>query len=205
MRAATSGVLDRALDVAAALEVRGYGAARRPPAPPPARTRATTSPSPPRRSAIARAGASSARFGGLAPFAAYPALRAPAGARRARGRGGAAASCALLPFADRRGVGRDERARARRASPTPIPGAPAPALRDVTLEVAPGELVVVAGRSGSGKSTLLRAASGLVPALPRRRRSPAGRRWPGWTPASTARASWPPWSARCSRIPRPRS
>ena len=30
MRAASSGVLDRALDVAAALEVRGYGSARRP-------------------------------------------------------------------------------------------------------------------------------------------------------------------------------
>jgi len=43
------------------------------------------------------------------------------------------------------------------------PGAPAPALRDVTLEIAPGELVVVAGGSGSGKSTLLRAISGLVP------------------------------------------
>jgi energy-coupling factor transport system permease protein len=31
LRAAVSGVLDRAFDVAAALEVRGYGAARRPP------------------------------------------------------------------------------------------------------------------------------------------------------------------------------
>jgi energy-coupling factor transport system permease protein len=31
MRATTAGVLDRALDVAAALEVRGYGAAQRPP------------------------------------------------------------------------------------------------------------------------------------------------------------------------------
>lgn len=38
-----------------------------------------------------------------------------------------------------------------------------PALADVTLEVAPGELIVVAGGSGSGKSTLLRVASGLVP------------------------------------------
>ncbi len=43
------------------------------------------------------------------------------------------------------------------------PGASRPALHDVTLEIAPGELVVLAGASGSGKSTLLRTASGLVP------------------------------------------
>ncbi|MBV9474225.1 MAG: ATP-binding cassette domain-containing protein [Solirubrobacterales bacterium] len=43
------------------------------------------------------------------------------------------------------------------------PGAEAPALRDVTLTIAPGELVVLAGASGCGKSTLLRAAGGLVP------------------------------------------
>jgi energy-coupling factor transporter ATP-binding protein EcfA2 len=43
------------------------------------------------------------------------------------------------------------------------PGALAPALREVTLAIEPGEVVVVAGGSGSGKSTLLRAISGLVP------------------------------------------
>jgi len=43
------------------------------------------------------------------------------------------------------------------------PRSPAPALVDVSLDVAPGEFVVLAGRSGSGKSTLLRAACGLVP------------------------------------------
>ena len=42
-------------------------------------------------------------------------------------------------------------------------GAAAPALRDVSLTIAPGEFCVLAGRSGSGKSTVLRAAAGLVP------------------------------------------
>jgi energy-coupling factor transport system ATP-binding protein len=43
------------------------------------------------------------------------------------------------------------------------PRAPRPALADVSLEIAPGEFVLLAGRSASGKSTLLKAACGLVP------------------------------------------
>jgi energy-coupling factor transport system permease protein len=107
MRATTTGVLDRALDVAAALEVRGYGAARRPRQ---ARGRARA---PYSRhdlafiaSSVAVLGlAIGARVAGLAPFAAYPSLRAPVGPG-AVGLACALLVCSLLPFADRRGIER---------------------------------------------------------------------------------------------------
>jgi energy-coupling factor transport system ATP-binding protein len=43
------------------------------------------------------------------------------------------------------------------------PNASTPALADVSLQLAPGEFALLAGRSACGKSTLLRAACGLVP------------------------------------------
>lgn len=102
MRAGTAGALDRALDVAAALEVRGYGAARR---------RAPAARAPLSRHDIAFALSAAlvlaitiaARAGGLAPFHAYPALSAPVHA------GTLVVAVALVaaagfPFLERRGT-----------------------------------------------------------------------------------------------------
>jgi energy-coupling factor transport system permease protein len=107
LRASTSGMLDRALDVAAALEVRGYGAAHRP--------GNRISPMAPRAplsrhdlafgtSALAVVTlAALARWVPLAPFSAYPSLRAPAGAMPLAA-AAALLVCALAPFLDRRGL-----------------------------------------------------------------------------------------------------
>jgi energy-coupling factor transport system permease protein len=107
MRAVSSGVLDRALDVAAALEVRGYGAHRAGPA---------QRPAPPGHPSYGRhdfrftaaaiaisALALGGRLGGLASFSAYPTLHAPAGASVLIV-SAALVVVALAPFADRRGV-----------------------------------------------------------------------------------------------------
>jgi energy-coupling factor transport system permease protein len=103
LRATTSGVLDRALDVAAALEVRGYGAARRPP----------RSKRPYSRHDLLFAGAAIAivvitiwaRVGDLAPFAAYPSLHSPVTLSTVTVTA-ALLVAALLPFAERRGIQR---------------------------------------------------------------------------------------------------
>lgn len=103
LKATTSGALDRALDMAAALEVRGYGAARRPPRyrrPWSRHDLAFTA------SAIAvLAIAVASRFAGWAPFHAYPSLEAPAGGAEIAV-SLAIIACALAPFADRRGIER---------------------------------------------------------------------------------------------------
>jgi energy-coupling factor transport system permease protein len=101
MRVACTGMLDRALDVAAALEVRGYGAARRPPAyrAPYSRHDAAFL-----ASAVAVVALSAvARVDPATMFAAYPSLRLAAGPGAAL-LAVALVVAALLPFADRRGL-----------------------------------------------------------------------------------------------------
>ncbi len=101
VRAASAGLLDRALDVAAALEVRGYGSAMRP-----ARARRPWS-----RHDISFLASATAvvvlavvgRAAGLAPFRAYPSLSLGSVAG-ALALSAALLACALSPFADRRGV-----------------------------------------------------------------------------------------------------
>jgi energy-coupling factor transport system permease protein len=102
VRAVAAGALDRAVDVAATLEVRGYGTARRPPrggARPWSRHDVAFA-----ASAIGLAAiAIGARIAGTQAFHAYPAFEAPVAAEQL-GLCAALALCVLLPFADRRGI-----------------------------------------------------------------------------------------------------
>lgn len=105
LRATTAGVLDRALDIAATLEVRGYGAPR-----PHAGKRVRRPWSRHDLAFVASAAAVlvlavTARVGGWAEFTAYPLLRAPAGARTL-GVAVVLLGAALAPFLDRRGIKR---------------------------------------------------------------------------------------------------
>ncbi len=61
------------------------------------------------------------------------------------------------------------------------------ALADVDLQVAPGELVLLAGPTGCGKSTLLRLAAGLL--ARHGQGQVAGQAWIGDVPAAAARPS----------------
>ncbi len=104
VRAVAAGALDRAVDVAATLEVRGYGAARRAP-------RGGGRPWSRHDVAFAASAAALALLGLAAhlasweAFEAYPSFSAPVDARLLA-LAAVLALCALLPFADRRGIGR---------------------------------------------------------------------------------------------------
>ena len=103
VRATAANALDRAIDVAATLELRGYGSARRA-----ARARRPWSRHDLAFSAAA-AGlvvlAVAGELTGITRFEAYPRLRA-AGGPGPLVVAAAIVACALAPFADRRGIGR---------------------------------------------------------------------------------------------------
>jgi energy-coupling factor transport system permease protein len=102
VRAVAAGALDRAVDVAATLEVRGYGAARRAPRSPRPWSRHDLAFA---ASAIALAAIGVAvQVRGWERFSAYPTLSAPVSAG-VLALCAALAACVLLPFADRRGIG----------------------------------------------------------------------------------------------------
>jgi ABC-type multidrug transport system ATPase subunit len=69
-------------------------------------------------------------------------------------------------------------------------------LRDISLEVAPGEIVCISGESGAGKSRLLRAVADLEPhtgtaAIGQdRREAVAAHCWRGWVMLVPAESSW---------------
>jgi len=101
VRAVATGALDRAVDVAAALEVRGYGAARRPP-----RVRTPWSRHDAGFAAVALALlalAIGARLAGVASFGAYPLVHGDWGAAT-WGLAAALVLLPLVPFLDRRGI-----------------------------------------------------------------------------------------------------
>jgi energy-coupling factor transport system permease protein len=102
VRAVAAGALDRAVDVAATLEVRGYGTARRGAAPrrPWSRHDLAFAAS----AAVLFALVVAAQGAGALDFDAYPALRL-AGGPATWAVAAAVAVLALLPFLDRRGVG----------------------------------------------------------------------------------------------------
>jgi energy-coupling factor transport system permease protein len=102
LRAVTAGALDRAVDVAATLEVRGYGGARRPPRrvrPWSRHDRGFAA------SALALAALAVGEVAfGWEPYEAYPRTVVPVDAT-VLALAAAIVLCALAPFAERRGVG----------------------------------------------------------------------------------------------------
>lgn len=119
LRASVAGALDRSLDVAAVLELRGYCAPSRRSRPRAARAAAAPATRPARSlarvsrhdlafaaaAALLLSGSLAAAIAGLAPFDAYPLLRAPVDASVAA-LASALALFALAPFSLRRGVQR---------------------------------------------------------------------------------------------------
>jgi energy-coupling factor transport system permease protein len=103
LHAVTTGALDRATDVAATLEVRGFGVGRRPPRMPRPWSRHDFAFA---ASTVALAAFAAGVLLGLwGEFESYPRLSAPLPPVTLIAIA-AFALCALLPFADRRGIGR---------------------------------------------------------------------------------------------------
>ena len=91
------------------------------------------------------------------------------------------------------------------ASDVTLPGPTRPVLRDVDLGVEEGELCLVVGPHGLGQVDPSRCRERAGPALHRRHARRARARRSAATPAPTARATWPTWSASWARTRWPAS
>ena len=100
VRAVAGGALDRAVDVAATLELRGYGAGRRPPRRRPPWSRHDIAFA---TAALAIVAVAIVAAAGPVNFDAYPSLRLGS-VGEAVGLAAGLLAAALLPFADRRGI-----------------------------------------------------------------------------------------------------
>jgi energy-coupling factor transport system ATP-binding protein len=185
-----SGLLDRAFVTAAALHVRGWGAARPTQEDlrhPQLRDEVVRDPTTDRimvaLALVLGAGPVGARAAGhvAAPAPGLLPVQAQLPGAVELGLAVCVVAMALLPLRRRRvamdeagvaaapvhapaGDARSGQALQVRGASMRYPGARRPALMGVDLDVAPGELVVVVGPSGGGKSTLLDVVTGVAPA-----------------------------------------
>ena len=183
--AVVSGLLDRSFQTAAALETRGYGRAvptvdelTHPDLHDGVRSDRFVDRAELVLAAAFVAGVVAARSAGtLAPPAAHVLGETPTAASVATialacigfaigtvpllARAATRTPASAAPAAPGR-TGRGAPLRVRDASMT-YPGAAAPAIDAIELDVDPGELVVLTGASGSGKSTLLDVVTGVAP------------------------------------------
>ena len=208
-RAALAGALDRAVDVAAALEVRGYSLGGRSRRGGRGRGRATTCASAARPLAIAGWRPWLARSPGVGAVEAYPTLEMTTGAGRAGARGARCGAGRARAVRGPRGAAGGGACLSRWWSPSAsryrYPEATRPvAARRLTLELEPGTFTVLAGRVGLRQVDAAARALRARAALPRRRGERRAAAWAGSTCATTAPASWPPCAAPSSRSPRRR-
>ena len=194
-RAALAGALDRAVDVAAALEVRGYALARRPARRRRAAGRATTCASAPRRCVVAALADRRRRPPGVGHVEAYPTAATWRSAPRELALASALVLCsAPRPLAGPAGAAGGGACLSRSSSPSAsrTPTRRPPASRCTTSRSSSSRAPSRCWRACRARASprcCARSAGSCRTSTAARQR--ASWRWAASTCASTGRASWP--------------